>query len=218
MKKLDEMEPRTNLQAIPAPAGVDTSNADYHFIINQPGSYYLSANILVTKTNGIQINVEGVTLDLNGFQISRVSPSGNGIEISDTSHRTTVRNGTVKGFLFGIHGNIAKACAFRDLAVTGCTSYGILTGPGAILESCRAHDNSGNAGIAAGQGSTLSNCAASSNTAAVGISTGPGCALTNSNLGASFRIPLNTKKRAEASMPMRPLVISRSLNTSTMRW
>src|SRR6476646_3866759 len=38
MKKLDEVEPRTNLQATPAPAGVDTSNADYHFIINQPGS------------------------------------------------------------------------------------------------------------------------------------------------------------------------------------
>jgi hypothetical protein len=31
------------------------------------GSYYLSANIAVTtKTNGIQINAEGVTLDLNG--------------------------------------------------------------------------------------------------------------------------------------------------------
>src|SRR6266513_2754329 len=66
MKKLDEVEPRTNLQAASAP-GVDPSSADYHFIINQPGSYYLSANIVVTKTNGIRINAEGVTLDLNGF-------------------------------------------------------------------------------------------------------------------------------------------------------
>src|SRR4051794_1310532 len=32
MKKLDEVEPRTNLQATPAPAGVDTSNPNYHFI------------------------------------------------------------------------------------------------------------------------------------------------------------------------------------------
>src|SRR5256714_6196867 len=111
MKKLDELEPRTNLQATPAPAGVDTSNPTYHFIINQPGSYYLSANILVTKTNGIQINAEGVTLDLNGFQISRVSPDGNGIEISGTSSRTTVRNGTIKGFLSGILGN-AQPSAF----------------------------------------------------------------------------------------------------------
>src|SRR3954467_921762 len=73
MKKLDEIEPRTNLQATPAPAGVDTSNANYDFIITQPGSYYLSANLVVTKTNGIQINAEGVTLDLNGFEISRAS-------------------------------------------------------------------------------------------------------------------------------------------------
>src|SRR5947209_5448985 len=186
MKKLDEVEPRTNLQATPAPVGVDTSNTDYHFIINQPGSYYLSASILVTKTHGIQINAEGVTLDLNGFQISRVSPSGNGIEILDTSHRTTIRNGTVQGFLFGINGNTASACAFRDLAVTGCTSYGILTGPGAVLESCRAHDNSGNAGIAAGQGSTLSNCTANSNTAAAGISAGAGCALTNCSASSNM--------------------------------
>src|SRR5438477_8418295 len=63
MKKLDEVEPRTNLQATPVPAGVNTSNANYDFIITQPGSYYLSTNLGVTKTNGIQITAEGVTLD-----------------------------------------------------------------------------------------------------------------------------------------------------------
>ncbi|MGI8603389.1 MAG: hypothetical protein ACR2OZ_10355 [Verrucomicrobiales bacterium] len=45
MKTLQQVEPRTDLQSTPAPAGVDTTNADYHFIINQPGSYYLSAEI-----------------------------------------------------------------------------------------------------------------------------------------------------------------------------
>lgn len=73
MKKLDELEPRTNLQATPAPAGVDTSNASFHYVINQPGSYYLSANLAVTKAHGIQINAAGVTLDLNGFEIARES-------------------------------------------------------------------------------------------------------------------------------------------------
>src|SRR2546423_14102987 len=103
MKRLDEVEPRTNLQATPAPAGVDTTNANYHFIINQPGSYYLSANLGVTKTNGIQINVEGVTLDLNGFQISKPGTSlSNGIEIADTSHRASIRNGSIKGFNYAI--------------------------------------------------------------------------------------------------------------------
>src|SRR3954469_11223809 len=82
MKRLDEVEPRNNLQATPAPAGVDTTNPNYHFVINQPGSYYLSANVAVTKTNGIQINAEGVTLDLNGFQISQMTPTGFGIEVA----------------------------------------------------------------------------------------------------------------------------------------
>src|SRR6266478_4106832 len=82
MKRLDEVEPRTNLQASPAPAGVDTTNPNYQFVINQPGSYYLSGNLGVTKANGIQVNVEGVTLDLNGFQIARGSGSnGDGIQI-----------------------------------------------------------------------------------------------------------------------------------------
>src|SRR2546423_3131377 len=164
MKKLDEVEPRTTLQATPAPAGVDATNPNYHFVINQPGSYYLSGSILVTKANGIQINADGVTLDLNGFQISRVTAGGNGIEISASSHRAVVCNGTLKGFAYGINGSSAKACVFRDLAVTGCTSYGIFAGSGSVLESCRAHDNSGTAAIFADTGSSLANCIASNNT------------------------------------------------------
>jgi parallel beta-helix repeat protein len=178
MKKLDEVEPRTNLQATPAPAGVDTSNPNYQFVINQPGSYYLSANLLVTKTNGIQINAEGVTLDLNGFQISRATPSGNGIEIPAASAHATVRNGTISGFFQGIFSN-AQACAFRDLAVSGCTNYGIRAGYGTILESCRAFQNSGTAGIETGWGSTLSNCAATRNAATYGINAASASALTN---------------------------------------
>src|SRR3954454_15447417 len=121
MKTLQQVEPRTDLQNAPA-AAVETSNANFHFIINQPGSYYLSANLGVTKLNGIQINAEGVTLDLTGFQVSRATQGGYGIEIPTASYRTTVRNGAIKGFDHGIFGT-AHACAFRDLAVTGCTNY-----------------------------------------------------------------------------------------------
>src|SRR3954468_25060565 len=103
MKTLDQVEPRIDLQNAPASA-VTTTNADYHFIISQPGSYYLSANLGVTKTNGIQINAEGVTLDLNGFQISRTSGSGgDGVQISVQAHRVSLLNGSVKGFAFGIN-------------------------------------------------------------------------------------------------------------------
>src|SRR6476619_3575825 len=159
-KTLQQVEPRTDLQATPAPPGVDTTNGAYHFIINQPGSYYLSANLAVTKANGIQINAEGVTLDMNGFQISRASGSGgNGIEIAAISNRAAVRDGSIRGFAQGIQSSFgasyARGCAFRDLAVRNCTSAGIVAGDGAIVESCRAHDNSGSRGIFANIGSTL---------------------------------------------------------------
>ncbi|MFN2622343.1 MAG: right-handed parallel beta-helix repeat-containing protein [Chthoniobacterales bacterium] len=187
MKKLDEVEPRTNLQATPAPAGVDTSNTNYHFIINQPGSYYLSANLGVTKANGIQINAEGVTLDLNGFQISRTSGTGgNGIEIGNFSHRASIRNGSLKGFASGIRVTTSSGlpyptgCAFRDLAVSNCTISAIsIPSDGAVFESCRVHNNSGSVGIATGESCTLSNCTAVSNTADFGIFTGSGCSLHN---------------------------------------
>ena len=179
MKRLDEVEARTNLQAAPVPAGVDTSNANYHFIINQPGSYYLSANLAVTKANGIQINAENVTIDLNGFEISRASGSGgDGIQIAVTSHRSTILSGSVKGFAVGINGlddpNSARGCKFRDLSVSGCTSTGIFSGPSAALESCRVQDNTGSSGITSGAGSTLTNCTASTNTVTFGISAGVG--------------------------------------------
>src|SRR4051812_11621872 len=90
-KTLLQIEPRTDLQNAPASA-VDTTNASGHYIINQAGSYYLTANVVVTKTNGIQINAEGVTLDLNGFEISRTGGTGSGIHIPATSHRATVGN------------------------------------------------------------------------------------------------------------------------------
>jgi hypothetical protein len=179
-KTLQQIEPRIDLQN--APASAVTTDANYHFIINQPGSYYLSANLGVTKTNGIQINAEGVTLDLNGFQISRASGSGGtGIQIPATSHRASVRSGSIKGFDNGINSLFAGArgCAFRDLAVSACAGNGILTGGGAVLESCRAHDNSGNYGISASEGSSLTNCTASNNTVISGISAGQGSSLTN---------------------------------------
>jgi parallel beta-helix repeat protein len=183
MKTLEQIEPRIDLQNAPA-AAVTTTNANYHFIINRPGSYFLSANLDVTKTHGVQINSEGVTLDLNGFEISRASGSGgNGIEIPATSHRASVRHGSIKGFDIGVRSlsspGYTRGCAFRDLAASGCTDTGILAGDGAVVEACRAHDNSGSYGILAGAGSTLTNCTASTNSGTYGIYAGTGSTLTN---------------------------------------
>ena len=180
-KTLHQVEPRTDLQAPTLPPGV-TTDANYHFIINQAGSYYLSAPLNVTKTNGILINADGVSFDLNGFHVARSSGSGgNGIEISSISYRASIRNGTVKEFSNGILNFSAKALSLRDLSAAYCTFYGFFAGDGAVLENCRAYANAGNSAIAAGVGSILVNCSATYNNTDYGIYAYPGSTLTNCN-------------------------------------
>ena len=181
-KTLQQIEPRIDLQNAPASA-VTTSDPTFHYIINQPGSYYLSANITATKTAGVRINAEGVTLDLNGFEISSPAGSGWGIEIVATAHRATVRNGSIKNFSFGVRSVVsitpANGCAFRDLVVSGFTTYGIQAGEAALVESCRAHDGSGVAAIYAFGGSILNNCTVMKNTTTQGIYANRTSALNN---------------------------------------
>src|SRR5690349_14020926 len=85
MKTLQQIEPRIDLQNAPA-AAVNTTNNNIDYAITQPGSYYLSANLSATKSNCISIESAGVTLDLNGFEISRGTGSGGaGITIIGTA-------------------------------------------------------------------------------------------------------------------------------------
>src|SRR5690349_8518937 len=63
MKTLDQVEARTIVNATNTPG--DATNT---FIINTPGSYYLTSTIIgETGKNGISIQADDVTLDLNGF-------------------------------------------------------------------------------------------------------------------------------------------------------
>src|SRR5438067_1632484 len=69
LKTLQQIEPRIDVQNAPASA-VTTTDANYHYIITQSGSYYLSGNIVATKTHAIKIAAPDVVLDLSGFRIS----------------------------------------------------------------------------------------------------------------------------------------------------
>jgi hypothetical protein len=63
MKTLDQIEPRKPISQ-PAVGG-------FPIAINAPGSYYLTGNITgASGTDGIRINVGGVTIDLNGFEVT----------------------------------------------------------------------------------------------------------------------------------------------------
>jgi hypothetical protein len=135
MISLGQIEPRTPISSAP-------------FIITQSGSYYLTTNLTVTggsgNTNGISINANSVTLDLNGFKISSTTPSaaGYGIEIGASVSVTnvTIFNGYVfsgvtdngagtysgSGFACGIAYLVnARNVHVHEVSVTGCLIDGI---------------------------------------------------------------------------------------------
>jgi hypothetical protein len=113
----------------------------YPIVIDQPGSYQLTANLDVpTGVKGIVISAPNVTLDLNGHTISGpmscpdMKPAGavcsmsywasaTGIYVS--SGDATVRNGTVRGFQ---HAGIYAAAggnSFADLKLEE-NAYGLV--------------------------------------------------------------------------------------------
>ena len=153
-------------------ARVTTTNANYHFVITKPGSYYLSANLSVTKPNGIRVATTDVTLDLNGFAIQRASSVGPGtaVEIDLSAWLCTVKNGSIGGlvasgapttsFQHGVHalsdGDYAFAPfsgSFVDLTVGQCTGTAIAAGIGSRIERCSISDSG--TGITAGPAAVI---------------------------------------------------------------
>jgi parallel beta-helix repeat protein len=190
MKTLDQVEARTPIDATHTPG-----DADSEFIIAQAGSYYLTGNLNVTKTNGIHITAAGVTVDLNGFRIARTSGSGHGIVVDAAAHNCSIRNGSITGFLGD--GILALTLTSRGgiishVIASNC-SFGLVAGNGWRIDSCSGHDNTAS-GIATGTGCTISHCTAYSNTAA-GFNLGSGCtishctAYSNSAEGIFFNSP-----------------------------
>jgi len=86
MKTLQQVEPRTAITNT-TPVGISV-----------PGSYYLTANIMVTSGgNGITINASQVTLDLNGFTVSSTTTASSGISLGSGLSDITILNGHIKG-------------------------------------------------------------------------------------------------------------------------
>ena len=88
MKSLDQIEARTPI-----------TNTASLVTISQPGSYYLTANLTVSTGDGIDINTNDVTLDLNGFTIrsTAASATGTGILLNNGWTDITIGNGHIRG-------------------------------------------------------------------------------------------------------------------------
>ena len=177
MKTLDQIEPRTVINAANTPG-----DATSLFKITQPGSYYLAGNINgVAGKHGIVIAADGVTLDLNGFVLLGIFQSLAGVTTTSGFDRNiVVKNGTIRnwnggGVDFTSHGAIS--CRLSDLTVSGNAGHGIRAWESTIVSNCTAFLNSPT-GIEAQSACTIVNCTASSNLNH-GITASNGCTLTN---------------------------------------
>jgi len=167
MKSLDQIEAR-----------IAITNTASLVIISQPGSYYLTHNLTVSIGDAIEINTNGVTLDLNGFTISSTqstATAGSGILLNNSGlSDITICNGHIRsgvtnngsgvysgsGFAFGIFftGSQPVNVLVSGVSVSGCLNSGIYlnNADSTVVESCTVR-TVGNFGIFA---SNLKNCSA----------------------------------------------------------
>lgn len=174
MKTLDQVEPRTPISTLP-------------FVITQPGSYYLTTNLIgASGQNGITITGARVTLDLMGFELRGVPGSASGIFLNG-SISPHVLNGSITGWgLDGINGTNAGGGTIELLRVSNNGRYGISFNSGSQIRKCIVFGNgnvgiltsndvevddcisngNGTHGIQAGTGSTIRRCLTVQNAAA----------------------------------------------------
>ena len=116
MLTLAQVEPRIPITNLP-------------YVIEQPGSYYLGAN-LASASYGIWIRTNAVAVDLMGFAITG---DGDAVDsgimvggIDDPPVRgTVVRNGIVRNFGNGIRSNGSQDGRFERLAISDNVGCGI---------------------------------------------------------------------------------------------
>jgi parallel beta-helix repeat protein len=186
-KPLAEVEPRIAINATNTPG-----DADSLFRITQPGSYYLTGNIIgVASKHGIEIGSGSVVLDLNGFA---VISSGTGLDGVTTDGlpqvSVTVRNGVVSAWGNGGIDLEGTGHIIEDIHARVNAHEGIVVGVNSLVANCQASGNQ-NTGIVTGSGGTLSGCAGTQNIGS-GIETGPGCTLVACSAALNTEAGINT--------------------------
>ncbi|MEM1422976.1 MAG: hypothetical protein AAGH64_03125 [Planctomycetota bacterium] len=83
-------------------------NGSFRHVISQPGSYILVSNIDTGTSNGILIDSDNVTLDLNGYTLEGSGEKGIAVPVEGGLGRSfegiTVRDGRIVGYDTGIRG------------------------------------------------------------------------------------------------------------------
>ena len=176
MKTLDEVEPRIAIQSL-------NSSATGLYVVDEPGSYYLTGNIFINFKHGIEIGASNVTVDLMGYEIRSSwdikDPGPNlnfdGISITPGNDNVEIRNGSIfsnnssdegvtyNGFRHGVYSAydvISDADVYChmirviDVRVAGSRELGIrLRGTNNIVKGCSTKGNE--YGISTGNNSLI---------------------------------------------------------------
>lgn len=154
-------EPRIAINATNTPG-----NSGCVFLISQPGSYYLTQDLIgVPGKSGIWIGASNVTIDLNGFSVRGTSGSFVGIANSSSVSHLEVRNGTVRGWDAGGIDFVPyapNACIVRNVKANSNGSGGIKVSESARVIDCQAIGNTGD-GISALSNGQIIGCQAEGN-------------------------------------------------------
>jgi hypothetical protein len=129
-------------------------DAAVHHIIDQPGFYRLSQDLDISRATGISILSSGVILDLGEFSVRRTEGSGgHGILIALSASHSSVQNGRISGFAYGIRA-FSSHGLYSGITVYGCSIAAITAGDDWTVEDCVAWGNAGS-DIVLGNRSTL---------------------------------------------------------------
>lgn len=154
MRTLDQVEPRTPVDAIRTPG-----DANAIFVISQPGSYYLTTNVIgVSGVSGIRIDADNVTLDLNGFALIGVAGTQRGINMTASHQNIAIFNGTVRGWAnYGVYTTFGVNCQIHHLRLSQNSFAGLKVGDNSTVSDCVANANAGPGIFVVGSGNRIEN-------------------------------------------------------------
>lgn len=110
----------------------------------------------VSGQHGITIAANNVTLDLNGFSLTGVAGSLNGIYVSTPSYNVSIYNGGLAGWGgSGVSASNAVASRFADLRLLLNTAEGLIVGSNSLATRCLATANTGSGIRVAGSGNRI---------------------------------------------------------------
>jgi len=172
-KTLDEVEPRIPINATNTPG-----DANAMAIIDTPGSYMLTADLVATGgKSGIRIDSDNVSIDLRGFSVNgAASPNtfGSGIFTNNSRRNISVKGGNVRNFGgYGITGPMTVA-HFEDLSVSDnkLGQLEVFNASDSIARNIRVRATSGEMDLQLGPNSIVEGCTIEGGAAGIFIASG----------------------------------------------